>query len=224
MTTWFLSLASLHVRICPCWVAISTTPASWTLTSPTTPLSGSSGCCLAPPAASSMRLNWRGELSLFDDELTSGSAGNGADGDVASSAKATAYESDLDAADAGRAMAMPESSEAATLSDSAPPCDADVDDDADEEEGVVVGTLDKSPSLDLVRCEEKRGGGGGGCGCGAWLHASTAIDGSDRLFNQISFFLIFFFLSFIYSIFFQNLFNAFHDFVSEFPFLSVHIF
>lgn len=88
-------------------------------------------------------------------------------------------ESDFDAEDAGRAMTIPESSEAATLSDSTPPWDADVDDDADDD-GVtppttttpvrllllLLPTLADKSEVDL----EKRGGGGGGCIAPVALH------------------------------------------------------
>jgi len=120
-----------------------------------------------------------GSSPLTDEALRSGYPAT--DDDVLKTVKA-AYEtdvvvgrdeSDLEAEEAGRATTMPESSEAATLSDSTPPwteVDADVDDDDEEADGgamEAVGptpTLDKSP-LDLAedRCDEKRGGGGG-CG------------------------------------------------------------
>lgn len=58
-------------------------------------------------------------------------------------------EPDFEADEAGRAMTIPESSEAATLSDSTPPWEADVEDDADEEGVTLLSSV-------------QRGGGGGG--------------------------------------------------------------
>ncbi len=102
-------------------------------------------------------------------------------------------ESDLDADDAGRATTIPESSEAATLSDSMPPpctdVEADVDDEEDDADGIAPleppTLLPEAPALDrslfdlddVDRCEEKRGGGGGGCvgcGCGRGWHSDAS--------------------------------------------------
>ena len=79
-------------------------------------------------------------------------------------------------------MAMPESSDAATLCDSTPPCDV-----ADVEEDDADDVMAPPPPLDLTEAEEKRGGGGGGCaGCSGGWASSTSIDRrldvSDNLF------------------------------------------
>ena len=63
-------------------------------------------------------------------------------------------------------MTMPESSEAATLSDSTPPCEAEVDEEADDD-GVAPPTTPAPLALTLLDTLslddlEKRGGGGGG--------------------------------------------------------------
>lgn len=72
-------------------------------------------------------------------------------------------------------MTIPESSEAATLSDSTPPCEAEVEDEADDD-GVAPPTtpVPLLPPLTLLDKSEvdfeNRGGGGGGCISPVALH------------------------------------------------------